>query len=84
MGDQRGDMQLPSKDNQVEVTVLKEELQLVLKKEREAQVSVHTLVPVTTMFVAFLLTQFMSLSFTEGAGHPAFIFGLPSGQHRWV
>lgn len=48
MGDQEGDMQPSSKDSRAEVTVLREELQLVLKKEMEAQVSVHTLVPATS------------------------------------
>lgn len=46
-------MQPPSKDSKAEVTTLKEELQLVLKKEREAQVCVHTLAPVTTMLLLF-------------------------------
>lgn len=76
-------MQPPSKDSQVEVTLLKDELQLVLKKEKEARVAVHTLVPVTTMF-ASLHTQFMSLCLSEGIGRPAFIFGLPSTPHRWL
>lgn len=36
-------MQLPSKESEAEMKALQEELQLVLKKEREAQVSVWTL-----------------------------------------
>lgn len=42
MAGQEEDMQPSSKDSKAEVTVLREELQLVVKKEREAQVSVHT------------------------------------------
>lgn len=53
MGAQEEDAQPPSKDSKAEVTVLKEELQLVLKKEREAQVSVHTTASVTTMLLLF-------------------------------
>lgn len=53
-------MQPPSRDSTAEVTVLKEELQLVLKKEREAQVSVHTPAPVNHV-AAFLLTHFISV-----------------------
>lgn len=36
-------MQLSSKESEAEMKALQEELQLVLKKEREAQVSVWTL-----------------------------------------
>lgn len=83
MGDQAEDLQAPSADSKAEVTMLKEELQLVLKKEREAQVSVHTPAPVHNHVVAFLLTQLMSLRSAEGAGRLAFIFGYSSGKHGW-
>lgn len=53
MGDQEEHVQPPSKDSRAEVTVLKEELQLVVKKEREAQVSVHTPAPIPTMLLLF-------------------------------
>lgn len=74
-------MQPPSRDSKAEVTVLKEELQLVLKKEREAQVSVHTPAPVTTMLLLFF-SPTSCLCFAEGAGRPAFIFGHSSGKQR--
>lgn len=79
MGSQEEDMQLPSKDSKAEVTVLKEELQLVVKKEREAQVPVHTSAPITTMLLFFFsLTSCLCL--VEGAGRPAFILGHSSGK----
>lgn len=41
MQGQEETMQLSSKESEAEVRALQEELQLVLKKEREAQVSVR-------------------------------------------
>lgn len=51
MAGQEEDMQPSSKDSKAEVTVLREELQLVVKKEREAQVSVHTPAPFTIILL---------------------------------
>lgn len=74
-------MQPSSKDSKAEVTVLREELQLVVKKEREAQVSSHP-GTIHNYLAASLLTQFVSLCFAEGAGRAAFILGHASGHHR--
>lgn len=48
MAGQEDDLQPSSTDSKAEVAALTEELQLVVRKEREAQVSVHTPPPVTT------------------------------------
>lgn len=80
MAGQEEDMQSSSKDSGAEVTVLKEELQLVVKKEREAQVSVRT--PATIAAILLLLfLRSLCLCFAEGAGRAAFILGHTSGHH---
>lgn len=81
MGGQEEDMQPSSKDGEAEVTVLKEQLQLVLKKEREAQVCAHTPAPVTKN-CCVLAFEFTCLCSAEGAGRPAFIPGCASGGLR--